>query len=157
MVDWKRQLTRKLLFFFQIFFGFRCSPDPPVLGWGGKAPPDLQWKTHPVHKYWVQLDVSCHQWGFCDDRLQPPQPGHVTNTFNFQGFSHFLFPNMHLKSLTSAPMFISICCKYSLTNKFLTQRGLPFSSPWKPESMKNHQKSDEKQWKFEDFSNISNL
>ena len=25
---------------------------------------------------------------------------------------------------------ISICCNYVLTNKLLTQRGLPFSSPW---------------------------
>ena len=29
---------------------------------------------------------------------------------------------------------ITICCKYKLTNKLLTQRGLPFSSPW--ESLK---------------------
>ena len=49
---------------------------------------------------------------------------------SIQGFSHSLFPNIHLKSLTSASMFISICCKYILTNKLLTQRGLPFSSPW---------------------------
>ena len=62
--------------------------------------------------------------------FQPRQPGHVFNTFNFQGFSHSLFPNIHLKSLTSASMFISICCKCILTNKLLTQRGLPFSSPW---------------------------
>ena len=43
MVDWKRQLTRKLLFLFKYFSvlaGGRCPPDPPVFGWGGKAPPD---------------------------------------------------------------------------------------------------------------------
>ena len=122
--------------------GGRCPPDPPVFGWGGKAPPDLQWKTHPVHKYWVQPDASCHQWGFCDDMFQPRQPGHVFNTFNFQGFSHSLFPNIHLKSFPSASMFISKCCKCILTNKLLTQRGLPFSSPW--EAWKH-----EKWWKIE--------
>ena len=121
----------------------RCPPDPQVLaGGGGKAPPDLQWKTHPVHKYWVQPDASCHQWGFCDDMFQPRQPGHVFNTFNFQGFSHSLFPNIHLKSFPSASMFISKCCKCILTNKLLTQRGLPFSSPW--EAWKH-----EKWWKIE--------
>ena len=127
---------------FWVLAGGRCLPDPPVFGWGGKAPPDLQWKTHPVHKYWVQPDASCHQWGFCDDMFQPRQPGHVFNTFNFQGFSHSLFPNIHLKSFPSASMFISKCCKCILTNKLLTQRGLPFSSPW--EAWKH-----EKWWKIE--------
>ena len=128
--------------FFRNFFRNFWLGGAAFLAEGGKASPDLQWKTHPVHKYWVQPDASCHQWGFCDDMFQPRQPGHVFNTFNFQGFSHSLFPNIHLKSFPSASMFISKCCKCILTNKLLTQRGLPFSSPW--EAWKH-----EKWWKIE--------
>ena len=125
-------------------FGQQATSPRPV--WKGRGTQRhsrmcLQWKTHPVHKYWVQPDASCHQWGFCDDMFQPRQPGHVFNTFNFQGFSHSLFPNIHLKSFPSASMFISKCCKCILTNKLLTQRGLPFSSPW--EAWKH-----EKWWKI---------
>ena len=43
MVDWKRQLTRKLLFCFQIFFGFgwgALPSRPRGFCLGGKTPPD---------------------------------------------------------------------------------------------------------------------
>ena len=151
------QHTRKYVSKFFRFGWVALPPRPPRFWLGGAKPPRAAMETHPVHEYWEQLDVSCHQWGFCDDRFQPQQLEHVTNTFNFHGFSHFLFPDIHLKSLSSVSMFISICCKYMLTNKLLTQRGLPFSLHGKPESMKNHPKSNEKQWKFKDFSNLSNL
>ena len=47
MVDWKRQLTRKLLFFFQIFFGFgwgALPPRPPGFWLGGQSPPNSSLK-----------------------------------------------------------------------------------------------------------------
>ena len=116
--------------FFRFWLGGAAPQTPRILAGGASPPQTLLWKTHPVHKHWVQPDASCHQWGFYDDMFQPRQPGHVFNTFNFQGFSHSLFPNIHLKSFPSASMFISKCCKCILTNKLLTQRGLPFSSPW---------------------------
>ena len=42
MVDWKRQLTRKVFIFFQIFFGFgwgALPPGPPGFWLGGERPP----------------------------------------------------------------------------------------------------------------------
>ena len=47
--------------FFSVLVGGRCVPDPCFLAEGGKTLPDLQWRTHPVHKYSAQLDVSCHR------------------------------------------------------------------------------------------------
>ena len=72
-LGWLGWLNRLSLFLDPVVFrsipkcpvlaGGRCPQDPPVLGcqWGDKAPPDLQWKKHPVHKHWVQFDASCHQ------------------------------------------------------------------------------------------------
>ena len=54
MVDWKRHLTWKLLFFFKYFLvlaGGRRPPGPSVFGWGGKAPPDP-----PLKRSFVTFD-----------------------------------------------------------------------------------------------------
>ena len=48
----------------------------------------------------------------------------------FTGPLHSLFPNTHGTSLSFFSTFVSVCYKYMLTNELLTQRGLPFSSPW---------------------------
>ena len=48
----------------------------------------------------------------------------------FSGGFQLPMPKHSFKVIIIGLYVISICSKYILTNKLLTQRGLPFSSPW---------------------------
>ena len=101
-----RKKFEKKQFFFD--FGWEALPPRPPGFWlGGQSPHRPAMETHPVHKYWGQLDVSCH-----------PLPKHS------------------FKVILICFYVISICCQYILTNKLLTQRGCPLPLHGKPESMK---------------------
>ena len=60
-------------FFRKVLAGGRCHLDPPVFGWGGKAPPDLQWKTPPLPCF--VLSVRLLWWHVPAQRLTTTTAG----------------------------------------------------------------------------------
>ena len=119
-------------------------PGLPVFSWGGLCPPlttmENTSSSWALSATWCFMSSVRLLWW----HVPVTTAGTCHQCVQFKGSFHSLFPNTHGKSLSFFSMFISVCYKSMLTNKKLTQRGLPFSSRW--EAWK-HEKCRKSGWK----------